>query len=454
MTTHFLKQLTEDTIKHKRMLIPGEFLKKCGRENLSNPVVLEPTVGDPREREMELYEDGGGFWLRNGWQEFVDHYKLSHGCYLLFEYKSYSRFKLLMLGANGLDWEFPASSFVNGGSNGNQEFPEAEEEESVYAHSVEILGPSEVKEMNNNDEGVGRQPAQRRSAENPKQKGVTSARKRRTADDGERRQVKQDAPRRDRANGTPFGRNKDENSRIPSIAEQEDEPAFSWRPSSSKPSRTTTTEAVDEDLAKFTGFSLMKDKNYNNNNNNNGDGGGRQSWFAANANHEEYKRTGDRKKRRTAEGGQNVKVNKEPPRRSRANGSSSPFMFAREVESASMGPPSSRHSRPTIEAADGFASQTDFLQVIISKNSLAKKGLRMQGGFVERHITNWKDKMLDIRVEQETWPVGIVSDHGVPTLSRGWLAFARQNSLKVGDTLIIVPTATEGVLTVHILRCS
>ncbi|CAI0554287.1 unnamed protein product [Linum tenue] len=299
MTTHFLKQLTEDTIKHKRMLIPGEFLKKCGRENLTNPVVLEPTVGDPREREMELYEDGGGFWLRNGWQEFVDHYKLSHGCYLLFEYKSYSRFKLLMLGANGLDWEFPASSFVNGGSNGNQEFPEAEEEESVYAHSVEILGPSEVKEMNNNDEGVGRQPAQRRSAENPKQKGVTSARKRRTADDGERRQVNQDAPRRDRANGTPFGRNKDENSRIPSIAEQE-------------------------------GFSLMKDKNYNNNNNNNGDGGGRQSWFAANANHEEYKRTGDRKKRRTAEGGQNVKVNKEPPRRSRANGSSSPFMFARE----------------------------------------------------------------------------------------------------------------------------
>ncbi|CAI0429451.1 unnamed protein product [Linum tenue] len=253
MTTHFLKQLTEETISHKRMLIPGEFVKKCGRENMTNPVVLEPTVGDPREREMELYEDGGGFWLRNGWQELVDHYKLSHGCYLLFEYKSYSRFKLLMLGTNGLDLELPASSFVNVGSNGNQEFPEAAEEESVDAHSVEILGSSVVKEMNTNNEGGGKQPAQPRSAEIAMQKGVINARKRRIADDGESRLVKQDAPRRNRANRSPFGRGKDENSRIPSIAEQEDEPAFSRSPSSSKPGRPINTEAIDEDIAKFTG---------------------------------------------------------------------------------------------------------------------------------------------------------------------------------------------------------
>ncbi|CAI0429700.1 unnamed protein product [Linum tenue] len=406
MTTHFLKQLTEETISHKRMLIPGEFVKKFGRENLTNPVVLEPTVGDPREREMELYEDGGGFWLRNGWQELVDHYKLSHGCYLLFEYKSYSRFKLLMLGTNGLDLELPASSFVNVGSNGNQEFPEAAEEESVDAHSVEILevgaGSSVVKEMNTNNEGGGKQPAQPRSAENAMQKGVINARKRRIADDGESRLVKQDDPRRNRANRSPFGR----------------------------------------------GLSLMKDMNYNNN----GDGDGRQPWLAENANHEEYMRTGDRKRRRTAEGGQHKKVNKEPLRRSRGNGSSVPFMVEHEVEPPSMEPSSSRHGRPTTEAANGFASQTDFLQVIHSKSSLAKKGLRMKGGFVERHITDWKDKIVELQVEQETWPVGIVSDHGVPTLSRGWLTFARQNSLNVGDTLTIVPTTTEGVLTVHILR--
>ncbi|CAI0429449.1 unnamed protein product [Linum tenue] len=408
MTTHFLKQLTEETISHKRMLIPGEFVKKCGRENMTNPVVLEPTVGDPREREMELYEDGGGFWLRNGWQELVDHYKLSHGCYLLFEYKSYSRFKLLMLGTNGLDLELPASSFVNVGSNGNQEFPEAAEEESVDAHSVEILevgaGSSVVKEMNTNNEGGGKQPAQPRSAEIAMQKGVINARKRRIADDGESRLVKQDAPRRNRANRSPFGR----------------------------------------------GLSLMKDMNYNNN----GDGDGRQPWLAENANHEEYMRTGDRKRRRTAEGGQHKKVNKEPLRRSRGNESSVPFMVEHEVEPPSMEPSSSRHGRPTTEAANGFASQTDFLQVIVSKSSLAKKGLRMKGGFVERHITDWKDKIVELQVEQETWPVGIVSDHGVPTLSRGWLTFARQNSLNVGDTLIIVPTITEGVLTVHILRGS
>ncbi|CAI0429418.1 unnamed protein product [Linum tenue] len=136
--TYFLKQLNEDTFIHKRLLIPGEFVKKCGRRNLTNPVILEPIVGDPMEREMELYEDGSRFWVRNGWQELVDHYKLSHGCYLVFEYKSYSRFKLLMLGANGLDLEFPVSGYVNVGRNGNQEFQEVEEEESVDGDSVEI----------------------------------------------------------------------------------------------------------------------------------------------------------------------------------------------------------------------------------------------------------------------------------------------------------------------------
>ncbi|CAI0553942.1 unnamed protein product, partial [Linum tenue] len=247
--TYFLKQLTEDSITHERLLIPAEFVKKCGRENLTNPLVVEPTVGDPRERELELYEDGGVLWLRNGWQEFVDHYKLSHGCFLLFEYRSYSRFKLLMLGANGLELELPVSGFVNVGLNGNQEFPEDEEEESVDANSVEILGSSVVKEMNNNVEGGGRQPAQPRCAENAKQNGVMSARKRRAADDGEWRKANQEGPRANRANGNPFRRDKAESSRIPSMTEHEDEPAFSRRPSNAKPGGPTTT--VDEDYARL-----------------------------------------------------------------------------------------------------------------------------------------------------------------------------------------------------------
>ncbi|CAI0430763.1 unnamed protein product [Linum tenue] len=111
---HFLKHVTEETVALKKLLIPPEFVSKCGRVNLTNPVVLEPTVGDPLELEVELYEDTSGFWLRNGWQKFAYQYSLRKGHYLVFEYKSYSRFKLVMLGANGLDLEFPASRHFSG----------------------------------------------------------------------------------------------------------------------------------------------------------------------------------------------------------------------------------------------------------------------------------------------------------------------------------------------------
>ncbi|CAI0553970.1 unnamed protein product [Linum tenue] len=228
--THFLKHLTEETIALKKLLIPPEFVGKCGRVNLTNPVFLEPTVGEALE--VELYEDATGFWLRNGWQELVAQYSLSHGHYLVFEYRSFSRFKLVMLGANGLELEFPASGSVNVGPNGNQVVPEAVEEEmAVNTDSVELLGTSLVKDMNNNNNnngGGGRQQTQLGSCENAK----INARKRkirigirapyyRRIKRKEKRKVDQEAPKAHRVNGSPFGRDKAETSRIPAMAEQE-----------------------------------------------------------------------------------------------------------------------------------------------------------------------------------------------------------------------------------------
>ncbi|CAL1408807.1 unnamed protein product [Linum trigynum] len=430
--TYFLKQLTEDSITHKRLLIPAEFVKKCGRENLTNPLVVEPTVGDPRERELELYEDGGVLWLRNGWQEFVDHYKLTHGCFLLFEYKSYSRFKLLMLGANGLELELPVSGFVNVGLNGSQEFPEAEEEESVDANSVEILGSSVVKEMNNNVEGGGRQPAQPRCAENAKQNGVMSARKRKTADDGEWRKANQEGPRANRANGSPFRRDKAESSRIPSMTEHEDEPAFSRRPSNAKPGGPTTT--VDEDYARLLRLSMMKDMNHNNN-----EGSGGQQCLVENAKHKEFMRSSGSKKRRTTEGAEQMRVNRGATRRNGGNGS----------------PSKCGRTTTTDEAADELTSQPDFCQVTIPKSFTKGGSLWIQREFIQRHITNWSGKMVELQVGEEKWHVKIIQKAGgCPYLSKGWPAFARDNSLKAEDTLIFVPTTTADMLSVHILRCS
>ncbi|CAI0554313.1 unnamed protein product [Linum tenue] len=192
---YFLKHLTEETIALKRLLIPTEFVSKCGRLNLTNPVVLEPTIGNPPEVEVELYEDAMGFWLRNGWQEFADHYSLTHGHYLLFEYKSFSRFKIVILGANGVDVMCPASRFHKVGLNGNQVFPEAEQEEETRVSPV-------AKNMETNG-GGRRQPVQPQSAEKAKQKAFMSSGKGRTADGGQR------------GNGSQFGRGRGHLEGIP-----------------------------------------------------------------------------------------------------------------------------------------------------------------------------------------------------------------------------------------------
>ncbi|CAI0554642.1 unnamed protein product [Linum tenue] len=190
---YFLKHLTEETMALKKLLIPPEFISNCGRANLTNPVVLEPTVGDPPQVEVELYEDARGFWLRNGWQEFADRNSLTHGHYVLFEYKSFSRFKLVMFGANGVDVMCPASSFHNVGSNRNLEFREAEQDEEARGSPVAGSG--------------GGQPARPRFAENAKQKAFMATRKGRTADGGQSGKRNQ------------FGKDKAETSRIPAKAE-------------------------------------------------------------------------------------------------------------------------------------------------------------------------------------------------------------------------------------------
>ncbi|CAI0553940.1 unnamed protein product [Linum tenue] len=366
-----------------------------------------------------------------------------------------------MLGANGLELELPVSGFVNVGLNGNQEFPEDEEEESVDANSVEILGSSVVKEMNNNVEGGGRQPAQPRCAENAKQNGVMSARKRRAADDGEWRKANQEGPRANRANGNPFRRDKAESSRIPSMTEHEDEPAFSRRPSNAKPGGPTTT--VDEDYARLLRLSMMKDMNHNNS-----EGSGRQQahqCLAENAKHKEFMRPTGSKKRRTTEGAEQMRVNRRATRRNGGNGSPSgrdkadnshiPSMedepaFSKRTSSSKCG-----RTTTTDEAADELTSQPDFCQVIIPKSFKKGGSLWIQREFIQRHITNWIGKMVELQVGEEKWHVKIIQKaDGCPYLSKGWPAFARDNSLKAEDTLIFVPTTTADVLSVHILRCS
>ncbi|CAI0553968.1 unnamed protein product [Linum tenue] len=452
---HFLKHLTEETLALKKLLIPPEFVSNCGKVNLTNPVVLEPTVGDVLEVEVELYEDASGFWLRNGWQELVVQYSLSHGHYLVFEYKSRSRFKLVMLGANGLNLEFPASSFVNIGPIRNQVVPEAVEEEiTVNTDSVEFLGTSLAKDTNSySNGGGGRQQAQLQSGKtrrtyvggkrkanlvaSQKNRVLLSSKRKRTDGRGKRK-ASLVASRKNR--GEPVAKRlfgghntkRKENQDFVESAEAED--------------------YVDANFMEYLGF--VEEMNRNN-----GDDVGQPQHpqSAENASQNEFMSA---RKRTRVHGGENMKVNQEAPMtygdtgspsgRENAETSHIPSMAEQE---ASERPSGSRCSRPTTKTLDGFNSQPGFLKVIVTESSLANKGLLMQGGMIERHIKAWNGKMVALQVEQETWPVKITTCNGVPTLFKGWLPFVRHHSLKEGDTLTFVPTETEDLISVHILRC-
>ncbi|XP_057991271.1 B3 domain-containing transcription factor VRN1-like isoform X2 [Hevea brasiliensis] len=131
---HFIKIILDDTIC-SRKLIPRKFVRRYGSD-LSSPALLKVPSGD--KWKVELVKCDGEIWLKNGWQEFVEHYSLALGSFIIFEYEQNCLFNVIIIDKSASEIDYPLSIINgdNGKPNLEQEFPEPEIEENENEFSI------------------------------------------------------------------------------------------------------------------------------------------------------------------------------------------------------------------------------------------------------------------------------------------------------------------------------
>ncbi|KAF2318764.1 hypothetical protein GH714_010532 [Hevea brasiliensis] len=118
--------------------IPRKFVRRYGSD-LSSPALLKVPSGD--KWKVELVKCDGEIWLKNGWQEFVEHYSLALGSFIIFEYEQNCLFNVIIIDKSASEIDYPLS--ITNGDNGKpnleQEFPEPEIEENENENEFSIL---------------------------------------------------------------------------------------------------------------------------------------------------------------------------------------------------------------------------------------------------------------------------------------------------------------------------
>ncbi|KAK3416128.1 hypothetical protein EUGRSUZ_H01962 [Eucalyptus grandis] len=84
--------------------IPKKFVIKYG-SNLSDLVFLQVPSG--QAWEVELVRRTDGVWLRRGWPDFVKHYAIKHGHFLVFRYEGGSAFRVVIFDKSASEIKYP-----------------------------------------------------------------------------------------------------------------------------------------------------------------------------------------------------------------------------------------------------------------------------------------------------------------------------------------------------------
>ncbi|KAI6695296.1 hypothetical protein NL676_023006 [Syzygium grande] len=106
-TPHFFKIVLSDALQNGRLGIPKKFVRKYG-SNLSNLVFLQVASGDVWE--VELLRGNDGAFLRRGWPEFVKHFAIKQGHFLVFRYEGGSAFRVVIFDKSASEIEYPVIS--------------------------------------------------------------------------------------------------------------------------------------------------------------------------------------------------------------------------------------------------------------------------------------------------------------------------------------------------------
>ncbi|KAI4329782.1 hypothetical protein MLD38_028128 [Melastoma candidum] len=104
-TPHFFKIfLKDDDLLTTTLEIPRKFARKHG-SCISDPVSLTVPRGD--RWEVRLEKKDGAIFLRDGWAEFVMHYRISHGCFVVFRFEGRSCFQVIIFNMTACEIDYP-----------------------------------------------------------------------------------------------------------------------------------------------------------------------------------------------------------------------------------------------------------------------------------------------------------------------------------------------------------
>ncbi|KAK3416131.1 hypothetical protein EUGRSUZ_H01965 [Eucalyptus grandis] len=106
-TPHFFKIVLSDALQNGRLGIPKKFVRKYG-SSLSDLVFLHLASGDVWE--VELLRGNDGAFLRRGWPDFVKHYAIEHGHFLVFRYEGGSAFRVVIFDKSATEIKYPLVS--------------------------------------------------------------------------------------------------------------------------------------------------------------------------------------------------------------------------------------------------------------------------------------------------------------------------------------------------------
>ncbi|XP_057997156.1 B3 domain-containing transcription factor VRN1 isoform X2 [Hevea brasiliensis] len=101
---HFFKIILPSTIDEKKLRIPDKFVRKFGDE-LSD--VANFMVPNGCAWKVGLTKDQNGIWFDDGWHNFVEHYYIRNGYFLVFGYRGFSNFSVLILDVTACEIEYP-----------------------------------------------------------------------------------------------------------------------------------------------------------------------------------------------------------------------------------------------------------------------------------------------------------------------------------------------------------
>ncbi|KAK3195632.1 hypothetical protein Dsin_013406 [Dipteronia sinensis] len=131
--SHFFKVILPATLQDKKLMIPEKFVRKFGDE-LS--AVAKLTVPNGHAWHVGFTKDGRKMWFDDGWHDFVNHFLICAGYFLVFRYGKNSNFHVLIFDTTACEIRYPY--YRGGPKTDEQNF--AHREEMKDDNSVEIVG--------------------------------------------------------------------------------------------------------------------------------------------------------------------------------------------------------------------------------------------------------------------------------------------------------------------------